>query len=416
MDISTQSNRSAPDSAATELEAIAFRRSQLYADKTPPRARWGLAFSGGGIRSATFNLGVLQALAKTKFVVPNEPPAQPNFPLLARFDYLSTVSGGGYVGSFYSAMFRVRAGETATPSDKAHDAYQSLQIDPPGRLGMQRALNATPTDAISRPVQWLRENGRYLAPNNSGDLFTDIAIALRNLCAMHYVIGISLLTLFLLMFAFRHGMTSYADSLGVVGQIGIAIESAMQPSDPSRQSAIWWSPWFGMAGLWTVLMLVPLGVAYWLDQDTPRFFWVTDAFMCAAILLLAAIGVLYGLESTMSLEKIIKDKNGVAEALLLFIATLTMAIIHFVLTKWLHGAETNIFRMKITRSLSQALMVTLVLFGVGAIETGGQSIYLWILNSSSASTTAFSVGGVIAALVAIMRQFAPMLSTPSKMG
>src|SRR6267143_4418186 len=50
-------------------------RSQLF----------GLALSGGGIRSATFNLGVLQALASLK--------------LLRKIDYLSTVSGGGYIGS-----------------------------------------------------------------------------------------------------------------------------------------------------------------------------------------------------------------------------------------------------------------------------------------------------------------------------
>ena len=49
----------------------------------------GLAFSGGGIRSATFNLGVLQALAELK--------------LLKEFDYLSTVSGGGYIGSWLTA-------------------------------------------------------------------------------------------------------------------------------------------------------------------------------------------------------------------------------------------------------------------------------------------------------------------------
>jgi hypothetical protein len=44
-----------------------------------------LAFSGGGIRSATFNLGILQGFAKAG--------------LISRFDYLSTVSGGGYIGS-----------------------------------------------------------------------------------------------------------------------------------------------------------------------------------------------------------------------------------------------------------------------------------------------------------------------------
>ena len=48
--------------------------------------RLGLALSGGGIRSATFNLGILQALQQKR--------------LLGRLDYLSTVSGGGYIGGF----------------------------------------------------------------------------------------------------------------------------------------------------------------------------------------------------------------------------------------------------------------------------------------------------------------------------
>ncbi len=46
----------------------------------------GLAFSGGGIRSATFNLGVIQGLANSK--------------LLHKFDYISSVSGGGYISSW----------------------------------------------------------------------------------------------------------------------------------------------------------------------------------------------------------------------------------------------------------------------------------------------------------------------------
>jgi hypothetical protein len=52
----------------------------------------GLALSGGGIRSATFNLGILQGLAK--------------FEKLACFDYLSTVSGGGYIGSWLVAWIK----------------------------------------------------------------------------------------------------------------------------------------------------------------------------------------------------------------------------------------------------------------------------------------------------------------------
>ena len=49
----------------------------------------GLAFSGGGIRSATFNLGFLQGAAALG--------------LLKQYDYLSTVSGGGYIGAWFAA-------------------------------------------------------------------------------------------------------------------------------------------------------------------------------------------------------------------------------------------------------------------------------------------------------------------------
>ena len=55
----------------------------------------GLAFSGGGIRSATFNLGVLKALHELG--------------LLKHTDYLATVSGGGYIGAWWTA-WRARWG------------------------------------------------------------------------------------------------------------------------------------------------------------------------------------------------------------------------------------------------------------------------------------------------------------------
>jgi hypothetical protein len=75
-----------------EYREIHHRRQ--VAARTPrgtgrPANLIGLALSGGGIRSATFNLGLLQALQKSK--------------LLERFDYLSTVSGGGYCGGWWSA-------------------------------------------------------------------------------------------------------------------------------------------------------------------------------------------------------------------------------------------------------------------------------------------------------------------------
>jgi len=54
------------------------------------RDYFGLALSGGGVRSATFNLGLLPALSQLG--------------LLTHAHYLSTVSGGGYVGGFLTAL------------------------------------------------------------------------------------------------------------------------------------------------------------------------------------------------------------------------------------------------------------------------------------------------------------------------
>src|SRR5262252_8051558 len=91
-----------------------------------------LCISGGGIRSATFALGVLQGLARAG--------------LLQKFDYLSTVSGGGYIGSWLSSW--------------AHR-------DPEGLPGVAKALAAQPQQKLCpEPValEHLREYSNYLSP------------------------------------------------------------------------------------------------------------------------------------------------------------------------------------------------------------------------------------------------------------
>ena len=69
------------------------RQAAIYAlIHRVPGGRVALCLSGGGIRSATFGLGIIQGLAKLK--------------LLEKLDCLSTVSGGGYIGSWLSAWIR----------------------------------------------------------------------------------------------------------------------------------------------------------------------------------------------------------------------------------------------------------------------------------------------------------------------
>lgn len=67
--------------------------SQRATTSDQPRNLIGLTFSGGGIRSATFNLGVLEGLQE--------------FDLLRYVDYLSTVSGGGFIGSWLVANVKL---------------------------------------------------------------------------------------------------------------------------------------------------------------------------------------------------------------------------------------------------------------------------------------------------------------------
>lgn len=129
----------------------------------------GLAFSGGGIRSATFNLGVLQALAELK--------------LLHRIDYISTVSGGGYIGGWLAAW------------TKRLKSFGEVQK----RLATNRVHQID--DKEPTPIRFLRVFSNYLTPKLgifSGDTLAMVAIYLRNLL-LNQTIVLAVLTALLLL-------------------------------------------------------------------------------------------------------------------------------------------------------------------------------------------------------------------------
>jgi GNAT superfamily N-acetyltransferase len=97
--------------------------------------RVGLAFSGGGIRSATFNLGILKALHELG--------------LLKHVDYLSTVSGGGYVGAWWST-WRARWGKEFPATVPTSQLGTNIR---------QSDMNREPAE-----VRHLREFGNFLSP------------------------------------------------------------------------------------------------------------------------------------------------------------------------------------------------------------------------------------------------------------
>lgn len=144
--------------AHERLRAVHGRIRQLQPERS------ALCISGGGIRSATFALGAVQALAKAG--------------LLARFDFLSTVSGGGYLGSMLGAWVRQH---------------------PEGLAGVERELGQWGATASPEPepapLRHLRRFSNYLAPKLglfSADGWALAATALRNLL-LNWTVLVSIL-------------------------------------------------------------------------------------------------------------------------------------------------------------------------------------------------------------------------------
>ncbi|MBC7601648.1 MAG: hypothetical protein H7255_03190, partial [Ramlibacter sp.] len=122
---------------------------------------WGLALSGGGIRSATFCFGLLKSLAANK--------------LFHEFDLLSTVSGGGYIGS--------TIGRLHTEQQKLAKSTSTV----PDPLKVEAALGQADTRLFAA---WLRANGRYLIPGGAQDLLFAAASYGRNLFAVHFELAL----------------------------------------------------------------------------------------------------------------------------------------------------------------------------------------------------------------------------------
>lgn len=146
---------------AQAIHGVTLRQEAIYRDLNGIGSR-ALCLSGGGIRSAAFALGIIQALARS--------PAQTGLgnlekledSLLGKFHYLSTVSGGGYIGSWLSAWL----------SRSPNHVWERLVGRPNG------------PDSEPEQISWLRDNSNYLTPKlgiMSADAWTSVALYGRNL-------------------------------------------------------------------------------------------------------------------------------------------------------------------------------------------------------------------------------------------
>ena len=144
---------------------------------------WGLAISGGGIRSASFGLGIMQALvsttpkdnsttedskklssSKTKRLI--KKPAG----LLSRIDYLSTVSGGGYIGSALTWFLHKGFPDGGEAGTEAKNF-------PFGRIG-----TGGRTDRDGNLIlDFIRQHSNYLIPGNGLNAISLIGVAIRSM-------------------------------------------------------------------------------------------------------------------------------------------------------------------------------------------------------------------------------------------
>lgn len=207
-----------------EFEKLVLPRRSAADIEGDPEGSWGLALSGGGIRSATFCLGLVRGLAKNG--------------LLKQFDYLSSVSGGGYLGASLGRLYGNHAKDdpvAANPCTIAEAVQRGVARD----------------DSLW--LWWLRYNGRYLTPAGAKDLGYAAASIIRGIVATHLEIGVLLLLLAALVLL-PHVLVSVWPPLG---------------------TGTLWSQNFvrAMPSVWLWLMLPPLFcgahqiVAYWYTRE-----------------------------------------------------------------------------------------------------------------------------------------------------
>ena len=319
----------------------------------------GLALSGGGIRSATFSLGVLQALAANG--------------LLRHVDLLSTVSGGGYIGAFLGGLIQRREPIVAG-----------------GLTGIARAERDL-RDPAALPLRWLRDHGRYMSPNGAGDEIVAGAVYLRNLVAIHLVLATAALAV-----------------LGAAALLHAWVDGRYPGLLPHRvASGVHWSPFLLLPIATLLLAAVPVGWGYWFilrDKEQPA----SDlaAPLTATLIALGAAAVLY--------------TRAVEHPSLIWAARVFAICPVLALAAWRAGVRAGrkqvvaalevSVRSKLSQWLGTSLVITAAAAAFALVDSFGLALYLWLRqNGPHWPLTGGGVMAVVASVIALVGRLAPLL-------
>jgi hypothetical protein len=329
---------------AAELDAIDARRHRVLATPLGPTTaeaarelhlpRVGLALSGGGVRSATFALGLMRGLAHPQEDLPSAHNAPPKTlasqGLLGRLDYLSSVSGGGYTAAMYGRLV----------------ASYGLKC----AQGLMAASN-------SPVLAWLRRNGRYLTPAGSRDIGIAVVTFLRAWIAIHAEFMVACIALGLVVIGPHLWQHTY---------------QVLEPANWQK----WHTPWWVLAAAFWAATAPGLLTGYWSARDEPDNEARSVLLNAGDIIFLLVFGgVAFYLVNLMVQDKSInpldKSLNWPAASALAFLSTVVGQLASrfaMGLLKGSHGLKVALLRNQLTRTLRWAMLIALGLVGLGALD------------------------------------------------
>jgi hypothetical protein len=238
----------------------------------------GIALSGGGIRSSTLCLGVLQALNAKD--------------ILKNVNYLSTVSGGGYIGTATTIAMSTSGGEF--PFSKTGED-----------------VGETPE------TRHLRDNSRYLVQNGIWSVISAIAIYLRGITMNNIVLLPLLLIAAAVVVLLKPNTIQLADTWPWMWKLSEMAQSPGAPiwtkllagfSDTAMPMSL-----IGLLVVIALLILYAIGVS--ISPIQPL--WVRRLIARVAAIILALFGVVVFVElhvvllrAAFALQSVIKSEMG----------------------------------------------------------------------------------------------------------
>jgi hypothetical protein len=310
----------------------------------------GLALSGGGIRSATFCLGALQVLGERG--------------VLRHVDYLSTVSGGGYIGSFWTCFLAKSkvGGELLADVTKVDErGVESKPFQQNPLFKLQHVKGREESDTFQR----LRNYANYLMVGGLWGAIRGPAVVLRGLIinflmVLPYVLLVSALVAWLFKgqigagtraWATAPGLPLWGWALGIAFVVAVVLSTVLQSmrrrgGRSSAASRKW------LFGINMAVVLAALAVV-WIDlqpklihalfcipgkstncalRETGTWAFLFDGEFWSAVS--AALGTVSAVVAGLTASRASAIKAKVALAAVAILVPLSFLFLHFLLSAW----------------------------------------------------------------------------------